>query len=231
MFSINREIGIERQDEMSIIVFRHADDARVGQRHRNVSIFVKQLAQFHDMLVDPKRDVERAIFDERQHGVLCLVKAREQEHRLREHRLTDEKRRVELLDALSDPAVVTFRSIEKGDQRSGVNDGCGHCGRSLRSAWDLKRGRSFPNRSSHARASSGQQGWVAGASRAELPGPAANLPRSDPSACGRAAPLQPWLVGTNRRGPRRWSSFSYPDDNKSVKPYLCPQWGKFKSLR
>src|SRR5581483_4521752 len=176
------------------------------------------------MLLDAKGDVERAIFDERQHGVLCLAIAREQEHRLREHRLAHEERRVELIDALGDPAVVTFCPIEKGDQRSGVNDGCGHCGRSLRDAWDLKRGRSFPNRSSHARASSGRQGWAAGASRAEFPGPGANLPRSDPSACGRAAPPQPWLVGTNRRGPRRWSSFDFPAYNKSVKPYLWPQW-------
>src|SRR5205814_6567589 len=58
-----------------------------------------------------------------------------------EHRLADEERRVDLLQALRDPAVVLFRPVEKGHQWSRINDGCGHRGRSLRDAWDSTRDR------------------------------------------------------------------------------------------
>ena len=46
---------------------------------------------------------------------------------------------VTFLDALGDPVVALFRPIKKGDERSRVNDGGGHRGRSLRDACESKR--------------------------------------------------------------------------------------------
>ena len=50
MLSIDQEIGVERQDGMPIMDFRHPDDAGVGQRHRRVPVFLDQFAQRADML-------------------------------------------------------------------------------------------------------------------------------------------------------------------------------------
>src|SRR5262245_38265012 len=98
------------------------------------------------MLLDPERDTKRTIVNELEDDVLCLRIAREQVHRLRQHRLANEERRLELLDALGNPIVMLLRPVEEGDERSGINDGDGHCGRSLRDAWDWWRGRGHRNR-------------------------------------------------------------------------------------
>jgi hypothetical protein len=34
-FSVDQEIGIQRQDDMAIMDFRHLADACIGQRHRH----------------------------------------------------------------------------------------------------------------------------------------------------------------------------------------------------
>ena len=60
--------------------------------------------------------------------VLCLGVTPQQIHGLREHRFTDEERRFEFFDALDNPAVVWFRTIEQGDERPRINDGA-HPGR------------------------------------------------------------------------------------------------------
>jgi hypothetical protein len=63
MFSIDQEIGIQRQDGVPIMDFRHANDACIRQRHRRVRIFPQQFAQCIDMLVDAECHVERPIPD------------------------------------------------------------------------------------------------------------------------------------------------------------------------
>ena len=136
MFSIDQEIGVQRQDGMPIMDFRHTNDACIGERHRRVPVFLQQLAQRADMLIDPECDAQRSMLDKLQDGNRRLWVTREQVHRFGEHRLTDEERRIELLEALRDPAVVLFRPVEKRDQRSRINDGYGHRGRSPRDAWD-----------------------------------------------------------------------------------------------
>jgi len=64
MFLIDREIGIECRDRMTLIDFGHAHDARIGERHWCVSIFPKQVAQGVDVLVDPERTSERTVLQE-----------------------------------------------------------------------------------------------------------------------------------------------------------------------
>ena len=64
MRSIEREIGIQCQDGVPFIDFSHSHNAHVGQRHRGVPIFAKQLAQRGGMLVDPDRNAERTILRE-----------------------------------------------------------------------------------------------------------------------------------------------------------------------
>jgi hypothetical protein len=44
---------------------------------------------------------------------------------------TYEKRRVQVLDPLGDPAVMLFRPVEKSDQRPRINDGGAHRDRNL----------------------------------------------------------------------------------------------------
>ncbi len=143
MLSIDQKIGIQCQDGMPIMDFSHSHNTCIGKRHRRVSIFLKQLAQRTDMVIDLKRDAERAILEELKQGVLRPRVPREQVHRLREHRFTYEERRFEVLDALGDPNVVLLRPVEKSDERSRINDGGGHRGQSPRDAPDSKRGLEF----------------------------------------------------------------------------------------
>jgi hypothetical protein len=75
------------------------------------------------MLFKPKRHHKRTILEKIEQRVLGLWETREQIHRFRENRLTNEKRRVKFLDALSGLTMISFRSIEKGDQRPRINDG------------------------------------------------------------------------------------------------------------
>jgi hypothetical protein len=42
MFSIDRKIRVEGQNIVPIMDFGHANNARVGQRHRRVAIFLQQ---------------------------------------------------------------------------------------------------------------------------------------------------------------------------------------------
>ena len=81
------------------------------------------------MFIDLERDAERAILQEFEHGVLRPRVPREQVHGLREHRFTDEERRVEFVDAFGDPAVVLLSAVEKSNKRTCINDGGGHRGR------------------------------------------------------------------------------------------------------
>ena len=75
------------------------------------------------MLFQSKRHHERTILEKTEQRVLSRCETREQVDHFRGHRLTDEKRRVKFLDARGSPAVISFRSIEKGDERSRINDG------------------------------------------------------------------------------------------------------------
>jgi hypothetical protein len=63
MFSIDQEIGIQRQDGMTIMDFRHTNDACIGQGHRRIPVFLKQFAQCTDMLIDPECDAQRPVSD------------------------------------------------------------------------------------------------------------------------------------------------------------------------
>src|SRR5215470_4632893 len=97
VLTVDEEIRIQRQDSMALIELRHSDYASIGQRHRNVTVFPKQVAQCANMLVDPKCDAERPTVDEVQDGFLRIGITRQQVHRLRKHWLANEKRRVEFL--------------------------------------------------------------------------------------------------------------------------------------
>src|SRR5262245_37291249 len=98
------------------------------------------------MFIDPECNTKRTIVDEVQDGFLRIGVTRQQVHRLREHWLANEERRVEFLYTVGNPIVVSLRPVEEGDERSGINDGGGHCGRSLQDAWDWRRGRGHRNR-------------------------------------------------------------------------------------
>jgi len=56
MFAIDREIGIERQHGILLVDFGHPHDARIGERHRSVPIFLMQLAQGGNVVLDAERD-------------------------------------------------------------------------------------------------------------------------------------------------------------------------------
>ena len=73
-FAIDREIGIERQHGVSLVDLGHPHDARIGERHRSVAIFLMQLEQGGDMLLDAKSDAERTIFEQSEQ---CILRSRE----------------------------------------------------------------------------------------------------------------------------------------------------------
>ena len=111
--------------------FRHSNNASIRERHRCVSIFVEQFAQVPEMLVDTKRKTQSPILDKLQQGILSFRVTGEQIHRFSEDRLTNEQGSVELLETLRDPIVKLLGAVKKSDQRSCINDGYGHRGRSL----------------------------------------------------------------------------------------------------
>src|SRR5258708_33930343 len=112
MFSIHCEIGIQRQDGMPFMALGHQHDASVSKRHRRVAIFLKQLAERTEMLLDPERNLERSIVEEFEQGGLSLGTTPGQMCGLREHRFTKEKGGVEALDTLSEHAGVAIRPRE-----------------------------------------------------------------------------------------------------------------------
>ena len=64
MFTVDDEIGIERQHGILIVNFSHPHNARIGERHWPISIFLVQLAKGGNVLIDAERDPERTIFKE-----------------------------------------------------------------------------------------------------------------------------------------------------------------------
>ncbi len=82
MFPIDREIGIERQHNVLLVDLGHPHNARIGERHRSVAVFLMQLEQGGDMLLDAKGDAARTIFEQSEQCILRSREAREQMHRL-----------------------------------------------------------------------------------------------------------------------------------------------------
>ena len=75
------------------------------------------------MLFKPKRHRKRTILEEIEKRVLCFRKACNQIECLCEDRFANQEGRLNLLDSFDGPEVMPLRSIEKSDERSGINDG------------------------------------------------------------------------------------------------------------
>lgn len=118
VLSIDEKIGIQRQNGVARMNFRHSDNAGVGQRHGRVPIFSHQLAQFADILVNAERHAKRPILNELKHRVLRFWETGEQMHRFGKHWFANQERRVELLDALGHPMMAPFGAVEKSSDRS-----------------------------------------------------------------------------------------------------------------
>ncbi len=56
---------------MGPVDFGHKDDAGIGQRDGDVTVFSKKPAQCADMLFDPKRNSEGSVLDEFKQDVPC----------------------------------------------------------------------------------------------------------------------------------------------------------------
>ena len=108
MLPVNREVGIQRQDTMIVLDFRHADDTGVGQRHWGISVFSQQTVHRADMLLQPERQGQRAILQQIEQRVLRPWKSREQVIRFRQHGLANKQRRVELLYLTGGPPMIAF---------------------------------------------------------------------------------------------------------------------------
>ena len=63
---------------MPLIDFGHPHDTRIGERHRSVPIFLMQLAQGGDVLVDVECDHERTIFEKPEQCIMRPGETREQ---------------------------------------------------------------------------------------------------------------------------------------------------------
>ena len=94
MFTVDHEIGIERQHRILIVNFRHPYNAGVGERHWLISIFLMQFAKGVDVLIDAERDPERTIFKKLEQSILSSGEPGEQMHRFRQNWFTHEQRRL-----------------------------------------------------------------------------------------------------------------------------------------
>ena len=94
MFTVDHEIGIERQHGILIVHFGHPHNTRIGERHWLISIFLMQFAKGVNVLIDAERDPERTIFKKSEQSILSPVKPGEQMHRFRQNRFTHEHRRL-----------------------------------------------------------------------------------------------------------------------------------------
>ena len=90
MFTVDHEIGIKRQHRILIVNFGHPYDTRVGERHWPISIFLMQLAQGGNVLIDAERNPEGTIFKKVEQSMLCAGKPGEQVHCFRQNRFTHE---------------------------------------------------------------------------------------------------------------------------------------------
>jgi hypothetical protein len=84
----------------TLVDLGHPNDARISERHRPIPICLMQLEQGRDMLLDAGRDpILNAPFSRSSNSASCaLGKAREEIHRLGQHWLAYEQRRVQFLD-------------------------------------------------------------------------------------------------------------------------------------
>jgi hypothetical protein len=62
MFTVDHEVGNERQHGILIVNFGHPYNTRVGERHWPISTFLMQLAKGGNVLIDAERNPERAPF-------------------------------------------------------------------------------------------------------------------------------------------------------------------------
>jgi len=105
------------------------------------------------MILDMERNAECTVGDQPEQRILRHGQARQQMHGLRQHGLAHQERRRQPADARGDPAVVPFGPVEKCDERSGINDGGVHRGRSPRGAGGSSQGPELQNPPRRARPS------------------------------------------------------------------------------
>lgn len=129
MFTVDHEIGIERQHRILIVNFGHPHNTGIGERHWLISIFLMQFAKGGGVLIDAERDPERAIFKKSEQSILPAGKPGEQMHRFRQNRFTHEQRRLQFIDPFDDPGMMLLCPVKERDQWPGINDGATHCGR------------------------------------------------------------------------------------------------------
>ena len=90
VLSINQKVGIQCQNSMPVMNFRHPNNAGVCQRHRNVFVLPKKLADLCDLLLNLESDAKRAVLDELQEANLYVRITLKSEQRFHDHWLTSE---------------------------------------------------------------------------------------------------------------------------------------------
>src|SRR5262250_2356528 len=70
--TINQEVGIQRQNGVPLVNLGHPHNARIGKRHRDVLVLLKQPAQLADVLINPEGNAECAVVDKVEDGALRL---------------------------------------------------------------------------------------------------------------------------------------------------------------
>ena len=112
-----------------LMALRPLHTTPIGERHWPISIFLMQLAKGGNVLIDAERDPKRAIFKKPEQSILSSGEPGEQMHRFRQNRFTHQQRRLEFIDLVDDPVVISLCAVEERDQGPGINDGATHCRR------------------------------------------------------------------------------------------------------
>lgn len=114
MPAVNLEIWIEGKDMISFIQFSHSDKTGISQRHRSVPVFSEKGEYFIDMFIHMKGKPEYPVFQQQEKFSLSFRSLSQQKKGFRQHRLTHQHGRSQVLHLTRRPCMIIIGLIKEG---------------------------------------------------------------------------------------------------------------------
>ena len=120
--AVDAEIAVERHHGAARVLFCHAHQAGVRQRHGHGRVSVHQGADGTGFRIQTKRYLQHAAFEQLQHSPGRAGQAPQQEAGLGEHRLAGHQRRHQVREARLGPVVMAVAAVQQRDEWAGVEN-------------------------------------------------------------------------------------------------------------
>jgi hypothetical protein len=120
MNAVHAEVAVESENRRAWLLFHHANETRVGERHRDVGVARHQLAEHFRLRGDAIHDLDHASNQELEDRGRTSGEPAEEKACLRENGFARQERRLEVGPLFGGPTMESIAPIEQRHERTGV---------------------------------------------------------------------------------------------------------------